>query len=166
MLVLCKLGWSINNVNETIGYCGANHKIKQMGDVIKVFCDNDSQRLKGYKCTDKINGKGDLFGLLMYCYPQLNKSELYIKKLKKIQSLTSETVSGGIAKMNKWETFEELKLRALNNIEKVKTAKGKADYYSDVNVVFTKPENNVNNNHTTTATNDYDNKDSKEEKET
>ena len=129
----------LKDINEKLGYQGANDKIDQIGTVIKKFCDNDSRKLKGFKCNDAIVGKGDLFAILMYCHPKLIKSEKYITKLmKRIKSLTHETVSVGIAKMLEWETFDEWKLRALNNINKVKdtSSKGNDAFYSDINIKF------------------------------
>ena len=61
--------------------------------------------------------------------------------MKQIKSLTHESVSVGIAKMCEWETYNEWKLRAFNNISKVKEkGKGYDDYYSDIEIEFTKPE--------------------------
>lgn len=129
------------SINEKLGYDGANHKITEIGRVIAAFCQKNPQKLKGYKCSEVVTGKGDLFGVLMKCNQgKLKHSELYIKKLmKKITTLTGETVSVGIAKMKEWETYNQWKLRAYKNIAKVKeTGKGSDDYYSDIDVKFVK----------------------------
>ena len=117
----------IDGYNEMINKWGQNtmRKVIQVGTVIKAFCDNDTNKLKGFRCSNLIannednpdGGRHDGFAVLMYCTPNLDKSEKYVGKLeKKIKQQTNETVTVGIAKMNEWETFEEWKQRGLKNI--------------------------------------------------
>ena len=147
------------DMNKKLEYSAANMKISHVGDVILQFCSKLKLKLKGYKCDDIIKGKDDLFAVLMNCAPNLNTSEKYVSKLmKQIKSVTNETVSIGIAKMNNWETYEEWKLRALTNLNKVKEgAKGQDDFYTDVNVVFRKPQ--ASNSTTNGVINDEHNED-------
>ena len=112
-----------DNMKAKYGQKLSRRKIIQIGKVIKKFCENDARKLKGFKCNDMVmidddddNGesKRDLFALLTYCHPHLNKSEKYISKLmKKIEQQTNETINVGIAKMNEWETFKQWKKRAI-----------------------------------------------------
>ena len=153
----------LNQLNEKYGKQDAKtRKIHQIGTVIKNFCANDPRKLKGFKCNDLIivnhhndddNGiyniedidgelQNDLFAILMYCHPQLSKSEKYIKKLmKKIKLLTNETVSVGVAKLNEWETFDEWKHRAFRNMINARNIvqSEKDTFYSDIDVNYKNP---------------------------
>ena len=107
----------IDEIREKPGYETAKRKIIQTGIAIKNFCDNDPQGLKAFKLSKFKDDKADLFAILMYCNPQLIKSGKYISKLiKKITLITNVRVSVGIAKMNEWNTFEEWKRRAFDNM--------------------------------------------------
>ena len=136
--VLCMIDVDgLKNINEKLGYDGANGKISQIGREIYQFCKNNPSRLKGYKCNQVVTGKGDLFGVSIHCKNgELKRSEKYIQLLmQQIKSLTNETVSVGIAKMNACETYSEWKLRAFKNIQKVKgKGKGYDDYFSDIDI--------------------------------
>ena len=122
------------DINEKLGYSRANKKINEIGTIINQFCGKLKSTLKGFKCNNLVKGKGDLFAVLIHCdhYSTtkinnktdknknrssmglgLELSEKYMKKLmKRIKLSTNETVSIGIAKMNKWDTFEEWKQRS------------------------------------------------------
>ena len=125
----------------------AKQKILQIATVIRKFCENDSRKLKAFKYNDD----GDLFALLMYCYPKLDKCEKYILKLiNKIEQQTNESVCVGIAKMNEWETFEEWKHRAMKNLENVKNTAtetmvkesktSNSFFFSDIGVDYVNPK--------------------------
>ena len=145
----------LSNHIETIGEQHANHKLKQIGTVIKQFCENDARRLKGFKCNDLIldndntgeyGDKHELFAVLMYCRPNLTIAPKYIEKLlKKIQSLTNWTVSAGVAKMNEWETFDEWKKRAYRNLKHgeeksiLETQQTNETFFSDIDVNYVNP---------------------------
>ena len=150
----------LDEMNEKYGKQDAKtRKLHQIGKVVKDFCANDPRKLKGFKCNDLIDNKTgggddgepqkDLFAILMYCHPKLNRSEKYVSKLlKKIKLLTDETVSVGIAKMNQWETFEEWKQRGLKNVKnatniaatiETNDTTGDGTFYSDINVKYVNP---------------------------
>ena len=153
-LHLCDINWVIDVAeieifDEKYGHQLAKRKILQIATVIKKFCENDPRKLKGFKWNDD----GDIFALLMYCHPKLIKSEKYIIKLiQKIKQQTNELVYVGIAKMNNWETYDEWKQRAMNNLKSVKNtsetteAELKTDnnlFLSDIAVQHVNP--NANN---------------------
>ena len=135
-----------------------SRKVIQIGNVIRKFCSNNPNKLKGFlirrsdwKINDnddddddnesKLEMKHDLFAVLIYSAPNITVSERYIVKLfTKIKQQTNETVSAGIAKMNEWETFEEWKLRAFKNMKQA-TKKGKSEYYSDIGIKYVNPTN-------------------------
>ena len=142
-----------DNYEEKYGYQLKERKIIQIATVIKKFCENDPRKLKAFKCKNVVDDEDetnrDLFALLMYCYPKLNKCEKYISKLiGKIQQQTNELVYVGIAKMNNWETFEEWKNRAIKNVNNARniatleTETSQLDknmrkllfYFSDINI--------------------------------
>ena len=161
----------LNDIKEKYIHQQPNNKINQVGIVLKKFCDNDSRKLKGFRCNDlnimidddddgSIAYKCDLFAILMYCYPKLEICEKYILKLmKKIKLLTNKTSYIGIAKMNKWETFEQWKYRAIENMKiaqknttiatttkttqatSKKTTKTEyGTFYSDISIVWVNPK--------------------------
>ena len=155
-LYTCDLHWvlamieidELENITNKLGHYRAKRKMIQVGTVIKNFCENDSRRLKGFKCNDSSDDESSVFAVLMYCYPKLLKSEKYMAKLmKKIKQQTNETVSVGIAKMNKWETFEQWKERSVNNIENARNGKNTQTqnenvvdaFYSDIHVQYVNP---------------------------
>ena len=132
----------LERFDEKYGRQLGKRKMIQIATVIKKFCENDPRKLKGYK----YNNDGDLFSLLMYCYPKLVKSEKYISKLiKKIQEQTNELVCVGIAKMNDWETYDEWKQRAMKNLNNAKntiateTKTQTSLFFSDINVEYVNP---------------------------
>ena len=161
-LYTCDLNWvlamieidQVENIIDKFGQSLAKRKFIQVRTVVKNFCEDDTSKLKGFKLND--NNSDDelqpLYAILMYCHPNLNKSEKYIIKLmKRIKQQTNETVCVGIAKMNDWETFEQWKQRALKNIE---TAQNMNDeeaqningaFYSDIDVKFVNPTNDSDN---------------------
>ena len=140
-----------DNFDEKYGESLVKNKLNQIGTVIKQFCSNNPNKLKGFKCNDLIIDDDELildhhlFALLLYCYPQLNLSQKYILKLqKKIKEQTNETVSVGIAKMNEWETFDEWKKRAFKNLKHGKetailTEKTNETCFSDIDVKYVNP---------------------------
>ena len=144
-LYTCDIYWvlamieidQVDDIIDKLGQSLSKRKFLQVGTVVKNFCENDTSKLKGFKLND--NNSDDqlkpLYSILMYCYPNLNKSEKYIIKLmKKIKQQTNLTVSIGIAKMNEWETFEEWKQRALRNIENAQINNVNDTFYSDVDI--------------------------------
>ena len=160
-LHLCDIHWVLamididekREMNEKYGYHNVSNKINQIGTVIKKFCDNDQQKLKGFviRCSDDEqygDGDGVVFALLMYCYPKLIICEKYIAKLmKKIECLTNVTVSIGIAKMNRLETFEKWKHRALKNMKNGEntTETRKNTFYSDIGIEFVDSNTDTSN---------------------
>ena len=111
---------------ETYGQSTSKSKIIEIGMVIHDFRGGRT-KLKAFRCDDMViiddnddddaEYKKDLFGLLMYCHPQLNKSHDYILRLiENIKQETNEIVNVGIAKMNECETYKEWKQRALKNL--------------------------------------------------
>ena len=137
---------SLASINEKLGYSGANYKIKQIGSIINEFCNKLPFTLKGFKCVDVIKGKGDLFAMLIHCDKgKFELSTKYILKLtKRVKSLTNETVSVGIAKMNIWETYDEWKQRAIGNLKQGKENGGDG-IYTDINQVFVNSNLKVQN---------------------
>ena len=147
----------LNDINTKFEHQIENRKEYQVGVVIKNFCENDPRKLKGFKCdfVDVIDGKEfkrELFSIIMYCHPNINKSEKYIRKLMfKIKQQTNKSVFIGIAKMNDWETFEEWKTRAINNLKKAKnviptetkttdtTDPGNGAFHSDIGINYRNP---------------------------
>ena len=174
-LYTCDIYWilsmidihNFDNVQKKYGHSKSKRKIIQIGNVIEKFCQNDPRKLKGFRCNDLVvhdddeddaytnadedESQHDLFALLVYCHPHLNKSEKYISKLmKKIQQQTNERVCVGIAKMNEWETVKEWKHRAMKNLKNAKnrsetletkeTKTNNGTFYSDIGVNYVNPK--------------------------
>ena len=146
--------YDYDDFNEKYGESRVKNKFNQIGAVIKNFCNNNPNKLKGFKCKINhliIDNDGDdesildhdLYALLIYCYPQLIISQKYILKLqKKIKQQTNEGVSVGIAKMNEWETFDEWKKRAYKNLRYAKEREitdTNEIFFSDVDVNYVNP---------------------------
>ena len=120
----------INDFDDLIKQLG-NHvanKMKQVGIVVRKFCENDPRKLKGFRCSDlMINNnneyKSDLFALLVFSN-DLNIGRYAQNLMAKITQQTDLSASIGITRMNikdkgeKEETFEEWKQRALENLKK------------------------------------------------
>ena len=135
---------NINNLkqlNKDLGYESTNMKIKFLGTIIYDFCERNPFRFRGFRYNK--DGKGDIFAILIYCKKQLSFAETQIKLLnKKINNeLGGITVSIGIAKMIKTDTFKKWIKRCLNNITNAKLIKNSNNeyIYSDINI-------NLNNN--------------------
>ena len=64
----------LKDINDKLGYSGANEKIEQIGTIICKFCNKNKVKLKGYKCNDVVSGKGDLFGVLIKCEIRMDNS--------------------------------------------------------------------------------------------
>ena len=146
-------------------------RIEQFGTTIGGFCSKLQPKLKACKCNNATNDNRKLFGVLINCSAGLFESEIYMLRLmNEINSVSNddETVSISIAKMNKWETFDEWKTRAIKNIQKIKqkqkqNAKHKStknDIYSDIDVDYSKPQQNVK-----TSKNNTETIDAKEQKD-
>ena len=131
-------------------------KKNEIASQISEFCDKNPSKLQGFLCDDVKTSKRVLYCILVKFkdggISTLNKSkQLMIKLMRNVQALAGEVITVGIAKMNEWETYDEWKLRAFNNIitarekgqgkqNEKKHLTGFGDIYSDVEVEFTKPK--------------------------
>ena len=149
--VLCMINIDqLSNLNETFGLHGGSAKRDQIVREIAQFCTKNPHKLQGFLCNDIKKSQRVLYCILIKCNDnkKLDISQRYMMKLMKhIKQLTSETVSVGIAKMNHWETYDEWKVRAFNNISLARDGKGISpgfgELYSDIKVEFTQPQDVV-----------------------
>ena len=105
---------NLANINEKYGYNDANLKIKQIGNIIKEFCDKNNYIMKGFKLNE--NGKSDIFAIIINYKNKIDSCIRYMNRLmNKINKLTNETVSIGLSKYNKYEkSYKQWKLRSLD----------------------------------------------------
>ena len=108
----------LREINDNIGYSGANHKIEEIGKIISKFVSQKPFEMKAFR--NVTNGKGDLFAILLYCSKKIEFSERYMNVLKtKIFNYSNQTVSIGMATVNKYDTFHDWMDRATNCLKKV-----------------------------------------------
>ena len=119
-------------INEEIGYENANFKIRNVGQIIKSFCDEKPNKTQGFRY--KINGKGDTFAILIKYTKKIENAERKLKGLMtRINHITNETVSVGLAQMDFNETFKEWINRSIKYMRHVKLETGGNGLFSDIN---------------------------------
>ena len=133
---------NLKKLNESFGYQKANLKIAMIGKMIADFCDNNPYRLKGFRNND--DGKGDLFGVLLYCQKDTSFAQRNMQRLiKKMFDKTNVTVSVGITAMKKSKNFTFIQWRQ-NTLNCIKIAKqnGGNQVYVDTTIDKSKISDN------------------------
>ena len=116
----------LKKINDTKGYTAGDEAISNIGKDIKQFCNDSPNRLKGYKCEE--GGKGDLFGVLVYCqkdysFAQRNLNRL-IKEIYKKRNI-SVSIGTGLIINTLEDTHKDWRQRAMDNLSFAKTNGGK-----------------------------------------
>ena len=152
VLAMCDIN-NLTDINDKIGYSGANHKIEEIGKIISKFVSQKPFEMKAFRNSS--NGKGALFAIVIYCDEKFEIGELYMKRLKdKIFDYSNETVSIGMTRINKYDNVNDWIDRANNCLIQVKKNNGN-------NVLFDKIDYNKNNKQDT----GYESKNSEDVKE-
>ena len=101
VLAFCDID-NLRELNDDLGYSGANHKIEDIGKIIKKFVSQKPFELKAFR--NKINGKGDSFAILIYCSKKIEFCKRFMSRLRKqIYQLSNAKVSIGMTNINKFD---------------------------------------------------------------